>query len=71
MHSDVDTRQKLTVDQVAWAFEQIDQGVPLKAIALDLDVHPTTLSRRLRLAEELGFEAFENRRWWGRKQTDN
>lgn len=52
---------KITVEQMAWVFEQIDEGVPLKALAMDLNVDASTLTRRLNRAEKEGFAAFKLR----------
>lgn len=50
---------KITIEQMAWVFEQLDEDVPLKSLAIDLNVHVSTLSRRIARAEKEGFAAFK------------
>lgn len=52
-------RYKLSPEQVAEAFERLDQDEPLKAIAIDFGVHVTTLARTLYRAELYGFAMWE------------
>lgn len=52
----------ITIDQMAWVFEQLSDDVPLKALAIDLKVDVSTLSRRLIRAEREGFAAFRGKR---------
>lgn len=52
----------ITIDQMAWVFEQLGQDVPLKSLAADLGVDVSTLKRRLIRAENEGFAAFNGKR---------
>lgn len=54
----LDPRQKISPDQMARVFEQLDLGIPIKALAVDLGVCHSTLCRRIAEAERLGFAAF-------------
>ena len=49
---------KITIDQMAWVFEQLSLDTPLKSIAFDLDVHYTTLAKWVNRAEKEGFAAW-------------
>jgi len=53
-----DPRIKISIDQMAWAFEQLDCGVPLKSLAVDLGVSQPVLAHRISMAERYGFDAF-------------
>lgn len=50
---------KLNKNDIAWAMEQLSGDIPMKAVAVDLGVHVSTLSRTLELAELNGFELWE------------
>ena len=48
----------MTIEQMAWAFEQLDRDVPIKSIAIDCGVEYSTLTREIYRAEALGFDAW-------------
>lgn len=50
---------KISINTMAWVFEQIAFDIPLKAIAVDLKVHYTTLVYWLNRAEKEGFAAWD------------
>jgi len=52
-------KPKITIDQMGWVFEQLSEDVPLKALAVDLDVDVSTLTKWLNHAERQGFAAFD------------
>ena len=54
----LDPRSKITIDQMAWVFEQLDLDVPFKELAHELGVNVVTLRRRYYRAQELGFQSF-------------
>ena len=53
-----DPRIKISIDQMAWVFEQLDSDTPLKNIAVDLGVSQPVLAHRISMAERYGFDAF-------------
>lgn len=48
----------LTKEQMAWVFERLDEDVPLKALAWDLNINVHQLYRRVSAAEKHGFDAW-------------
>jgi len=52
----------ITIDQMAWVFEQLSDDVSLKVLAVELNVDVSTLTRRLNRAEREGFAAFRGKR---------
>lgn len=56
--STIDSKQKISIEQMGWVFEQLDMGVPFKSLAIDLNVDVATLRRRHQAAIENGFSAF-------------
>lgn len=52
----------ITIDQMAWVFEQLSDDVSLKVLAGELKVDVSTLTRRLNRAEREGFAAFRGKR---------
>ena len=49
---------KLSISDMAYVFEQLDIDTPIKSLAIDLNVHRTTLARWIIRAEKFGFEAW-------------
>lgn len=55
---------KLTPEQVAWAFEQLTcNNASIKALAIDLNVHRTTLEKTLIQAEIHGLTLWRRNKW--------
>jgi hypothetical protein len=53
--------KRITIEQMAWVFEQRASGVSVESIACSLMLKPRTLKRWIREAEIFGFEAFKKR----------
>ena len=52
----------ITIAQMGWVFEKLDEDVPLKSLAGSLKVDVTTLQRWIDRAEKEGFAAFRGKR---------
>lgn len=46
---------RLSIDQVAYCFEELDKGASQEALAFELRVSTSTLRRYIRAAERYGF----------------
>ena len=50
---------KITKEQMARVFEEMDDGLPLWAAAETLDIHRVTLARYICAAKTYGFQFWE------------
>jgi hypothetical protein len=51
--------KRITIEQMAWVFEQRSSGASVESIAYSLMLKPKTLKRWIREAEIFGFDAFK------------
>lgn len=58
-------KYRLSIEQVAEAIEMLDQGVTFGSVAIELDVHRSTLARYIRGAEMYGYS------FWSRNPSLN
>ena len=56
---------RLSIDQVAYCFEELDKGASQEALAFELRISTTTLRRYLRAAERYGFS------FWSVNRSDS